>query len=180
MLLMAHPKGKSVQITDDTRSYLEKKLNKFDKHFRQEPEVHFAQGFERGQHIVEVTLHGDDILLRSQERNSDLHAAIDRVVDKLDSQLKRFKSKRIDNHRQTSALKQEAEAALREPQNDGFRPTIARRKTFKMERLTPYEAARQMELLDHGFFLFLNAETNRLAVLYRRDNGDYGLIEPEV
>jgi putative sigma-54 modulation protein len=180
MLLTAHPKSKSVHITDDTRAYLEKKLNKFHKHFRNEPQVQFTQGFERGQHIVEITLHGDDILLRSQERNGDLHAAIDRVIDRLDTQLKRFKSKRIDSHRQQSAIKAEAEAALAEVEGNGFRPHIARRKLFKMERMSPIEAARRMEMVEHGFYLFLNDETNRLAVLYRREGGDYGLIEPEV
>ncbi|MCS6775357.1 MAG: ribosome-associated translation inhibitor RaiA [Chloroherpetonaceae bacterium] len=179
MLLVSHPKSKSVHITEDTRRYLEKKLGKLEKHFHQEPEARLVQGFERGQHIVEVTLAGDGILLRSQDRNGDLHAAIDRVVDRLETQLKRFKEKRIDNHRQPSPIKQEA-AALHEPQNDGFRPVIARHKTFKMERMTPFEAIRQMELLDHGFFLFLNADTDRLAVVYRREGGDYGLIEPEI
>lgn len=179
MVLTAHPKSKTIQISEDTRNYLAKKLEKFHKHFRNEPEVQFTQGFERGLHIVEVTLHGDDIQFRSQERNGDLHAAIDRVIDKLDTQLKRFKGKRMDNHRQKSAIKVEAEAALEAPDPDAFRPHIARRKLYKMERMSPQEAARQMELLDHNFYMFLNNETNHLAVLYRRDGGDYGLIEPE-
>lgn len=182
MLVMSHPKSKSVHISDDTRSYLEKKLGKFAKHFHQEQELEarLVQGFERGQHIVEVTLQGDGLLLRSQDRNGDLHIAIDRVVDKLDTQLKRFKEKRIENHRQPSPLKQDAAAALNEVEENGFRPVIARRKAFKMDHLTPHEAARQMEMLDHTFYLFMNTETNRLAVLYRREGGDYGVIEPEV
>lgn len=180
MVLTAHPKSKTIHISDNTRNYLEKKLDKFHRHFRNEPEAQFAQGFERGLHIVEVTLQGDGIQFRSQERNGDLHAAIDRVIDKLDSQLKRFKGKRINHHRQKSAIKVEAEAALAEPDPDDFRPHIARRKLFKMERMSPQEAARHMERLDHNFYMFMNDETNRLAVLYRRENGDYGLIEPEV
>lgn len=180
MLVMSHPKGKSVHITEDTRNYLEKKLGKFQRHFHQEPEARLVQGFERGQHIIEVTLQGDGLLLRSQDRNGDLHAAIDRVVDKLDTQLRRFKEKRIDTHRQPSPIKQEAEAALNMIESDGFRPHIARRKSFKMDHMMPHEAARQMELLDHNFYLFFNEETNRLSVLYRREGGDYGLIEPEL
>src|SRR5690348_6399122 len=109
MQLNAHPKTKSVHITDDTRRYAEKKLAKLGKHFRHEPEAQFILGFERGLHVVEVTLIGDDIQLRSQERHGDLHAAVDGVVDKLEAQLKRFKGKRVEAHRRPSAIKQEAE-----------------------------------------------------------------------
>lgn len=176
-MLHLHPKSKQIQISDETRQYLEKKLSKLYKHFHREPDVQFAQGFERGQHIVEVTLNGDGVLLRSQMRNSALRAAIDGVVEKLESQWKRFKEKRVTTHRQASAIKTEAEAAL---EGDGLAAlNIVRRKTFPMQSMPPEEAARQMELLGHSFFVFRNEETNRVGVLYRRQDGDYGLIEPE-
>src|SRR5688572_27912364 len=107
MLLTAHPKNKSVHITDDTRTYLEKKLQKLQKLFRHEPEAQLTLGFESGQPIVEVTVHSAHIPIISQYLNIDLHAAIDRMIDRLDSHLKRFKTNRIDNHRQHSALKAE-------------------------------------------------------------------------
>jgi putative sigma-54 modulation protein len=173
MQLQVHPKVKTVQITDDTRQYLEKKLSKLNRHFRREPEAQFTQGFERGLHLVEVTLNGDDILLRSQERNGDLRAAIDGAIHKLETQLKRFKSKRVDGHRQPSPARSGGEGEAE------FTPRIVRRKNFPMKSMPPEEAARQMELLAHSFFVFLNEETQRVAVLYRRENGDYGLIEPE-
>lgn len=173
MQLQVHPRIKSVQISEDTRQYLEKKLGKLTRHFHREPEAQFTQGFERGQHLVEVTLNGDDILLRSQERNGDLRAAIDSAVHKLETQLVRYKSKRVDGHRQPSPLRTEIESV------EEFQPRIARRKNFPMKSMSPEEAARQMELLSHTFFVFLNDETQRVAVLYRRESGDYGLIEPE-
>jgi putative sigma-54 modulation protein len=178
MQLTMHPKTKAVQVTEETRRYLEKKLSKMNKHFRREPEAQATQDFERGLHIVEVTLTCDDVLLRSQDRNSDLRAAMDGVVAKLESQWKRFKGKRVDGHRQPSPIKTDAEAALEEAA--AFVPRIVRRKRFPMKSMSAEEAARQMELLGHDFFVFLDEETNRVGILYRRAGGDYGLIEPEL
>ena len=180
MQLHAHPKTKSVQITEDTRRYAEKKLAKLGKHFRHDPEAQFIQGFERGLYVVEVTLSGDDIQLRSQERHSDLHAAIDGVVDKLEAQLKRFKGKRVQAHRRPSAIKQDAEAAITEPDTDTFSPRIARHKAYTLKAMSAEEAAHQMELLGHTFFVFLDEDTHRIGVLYKRHGGDYGLIEPKI
>jgi len=175
-MLSAHPKTKSVHITDDTKEYLEKKLGKFARYFRHEPEVQFVQGFERGHHIAEVTLHGDSIILRSQEKHTDLRTALDHAVAKLETQLIKYKSKRIDSHRQTSAIKAETEASL--DSMPDFAPQIARRKSFTVQTMSPEDAAQQMELLGHTFFLFKNDETGKPSVLYRRESGDYGLIEP--
>src|SRR5438132_14243812 len=112
-------------------------MSKLNKHFRREPDVQFTQGFERGLHIVEVTLHGEGVLLRSQMRNSDLRTAIDGVVEKLESQWKRFKEKRVSTHRQPSAIKIEAEAAV---EGDGAEVLqIVRRKTFPMKSMPPEE-----------------------------------------
>ncbi len=181
MQLHIHSKSKTTLVTEETRRHLEKKLEKLHKHFRREPEAQYTQNFERGLNIVEITVNGDGILLRSQERHGDLRAAIDNVVEKLETQVKRFKGKRVDGHRQPSPLKAEASASLEaEGGEDGFAPQIVRRKTFPMKAMLPEEAARQMELLGHNFFVFLDEQTNRLGVLYRREGGDYGLIEPEV
>lgn len=176
MMLSAHPKSKSVHVTDDTKDYLEKKLGKFTRYFRQEPEAQFVQGFERGYHIAEITLHGEGLILRSQEKHTDLRTAIDHAVAKLETQLVKYKSKRIDAHRQTSAIKAEAEAYL--DSMPDFIPLIARRKSFTVQSMSPEDAAQRMELLGHSFFLFKNDETGKASVLYRRESGDYGLIEP--
>jgi putative sigma-54 modulation protein len=180
MQLHVYGRSKVVQVSEETRRFLEKKLERLRKYFRQEPEAQFTQDMERGLHIVEITIAGDGVLLRSQERNGDLRTAIESVVDKLENQVKRFKSKRVDTHRQPSPIKAEAEAALSEAEADeSFTPRIVRRKTFSVKPMPAEEAARQMELLGHNFFVFLNQETNRVGVLYRRQSGDYGLIEPE-
>src|SRR5437868_179157 len=134
MQLQVHPKNKSVPINDDVRRYLEKRLSRLNKLFRREPEAQVTQNFERGQHIVEITLDVDGALLRSQERHSDLPTAIDKVVDKLETQWKRFKEKRIDGHRQPSAIKTDAEVAAENAEN-GFAPVIVKRKKFAMETL---------------------------------------------
>lgn len=178
MRLHVHPKAKTVQITEDTKQYLEKRLEKVSKLFRREPEAQFTQNFERGQYIVEVTLSGEGVLLRSQERNPDLRVAIDKVVDKLDAQWKRFKQKRVDNRQhQSSAIR--GESALVSEDEPEYTPRIVRRKNFTLESMAPEDAARQMELLGHTFFVFTDETTNRVGVLYKREGGDYGLIEPD-
>lgn len=179
MQVQVHAKTRSVHITEDTRTYLEKKLSRLGKHFRHEPAALCAQSFERGQHIIEITVDGDNMTLRSQERHSDLHTAIDSVVDKLEGQLRRFKERRIDSHRQSSIVKAMAEAEL-SAEAEPFAPRIVRRKTYPMKSMPPEEAARQMELLGHSFFMFLDEETSKVGVIYRRMSGDYGLIEPEI
>ena len=176
MMLTAHPKSKSVHIAEDTKQYLEKKLGKFARYFRSEPDAQFVQGFERGHHIAEVTLHSEGLILRSQEKHTDLRTAIDHAVSKLETQLTKYRSKRIDSHRQASAIKVEAEASL-DSEGD-FSPQIVRRKEFTVEAMSPGDAAQKMELLGHTFFLFKNDETGKASVLYRRESGDYGLIEP--
>ncbi len=178
MRLHVHCKNKTILVSEDTRHYLEKKLDRLHKHFRREPEAQFTQDFERGLHIVEVTVNDDGVLLRSQERHNDLRTAIDNVVDKLETQVKRFKGKRVDIHRQPSPIK--AEAALESNSETNFAPRIVRRKTFPMKPILPEEAAQQMELLGHNFFVFLDEQTGLVGVLYKRQSGDYGLIEPEV
>ena len=179
MQLTVHPRNKTITLHENTEKYMVKKLSKLNKLFRQEPEVTVTQDFERGFHIVEITLHGDGVMLRSQERSHDLLATIDKVVDKLEIQWKRFKEKRQAGHRHPSGIKAEAEAA-NEPEEEPFFPRIVRRKEFPMKSMTPEDAAHQMELLGHSFFVFLDEESSRVAVLYRREGGDYGLIEPKV
>lgn len=183
-------KGKNLEVTDGLRAYAEKKLRKLEKYFHQIQEVQITQSIERQWHIVEVLVQGDGILLRGEERTPDMYASIDQVFEKLERQVQKFKGKRILRPREEGAHRKEqqeaAEAAATptaEPE-PGESPLetirVVRTKRFPIKPMTPEEAAMQMELLGHDFFVFANAETDQVNVVYRRREGGYGLIEPEV
>ncbi len=169
-------KSRSAGLPERARAYVDKKLARLDRYFHEIRQAEMEQRFERGQYIVEVTLIGDGITLRAQVRNSDLFAAVDSVVDKLESQITRFKEKIIEQHRKPSPIREEM------PENETEShpaPRIVRRKRYVMKPMPPEDAIRQMELVGHDFFVFQNQETGFMNVLYRRQDGDYGLIEPE-
>ena len=165
-------KNRNGSVADSLKEYAEKKVRKLSRYFHSIQDVDLVQATERGQHIVELNLMGDGVQLRSQERAKELHAAVDNAVEKMERQLKRFKSKLRHGHEKE--IPSEAEPPL-EPNW----PHIVRRKRHLMKPMAAVDAAREMELLDHDFFLFENAATGEANVLYRRRDGSYGLIEPE-
>ncbi len=186
-------KGKHMEVSDGLKAYAEKKLRKLERYFNHIQEVQITQSIERNWHVVEVLVQGDGILLRGEERTSDMYASIDQVFEKLERQLVKFKGKRTLRPREESAhiKEQLEEAAAAEQVEEGpieLEPgqspldavRVVRTKRFPVKPMSPEEAAIQMELLGHGFFVFANAETDQVNVVYRRQQGDYGLIEPEV
>ncbi|MDH7570305.1 MAG: ribosome-associated translation inhibitor RaiA [Armatimonadota bacterium] len=185
-------RGKNMEVTEDLKSYAEKKLRKLEKYFDHIHDVQIVQSIERQWHVVEVTLQGDGLLLRGEERSPDMYASIDQVLEKLERQLQKFRGRRIFHPRSTTAhLREQAEEAAStaraeeaEEAEESDSPLesirIVRTKRFPIKPMPPEEAAMQMELLGHDFFVFANAETEQVNVLYRRKEGGYGLIEPEV
>jgi putative sigma-54 modulation protein len=181
-------RGKNGAVPEALKQYAEKKVGKLERYFRSVQSAKVEQSTERGGlHIVEICLEGDGVFLRSQERCNDVYAAIDNAVNKMERQAKRFKTRVRHGHQRPGAVKEAgaekaAEAAVGADSSEAdepYRPRIARRKRFPMKPMSAEEAATQMELVDHDFFLFLNEETGETNVLYRRRDGDYGLIEPE-
>lgn len=176
-------KGKNVDVTDALQRYAEKKVQKLEKYFHSIKEAVVTQSTQRNWHIVEVTLEGDGILLRGEERSDNMYASIDQVVEKLEKQIKRFKGKLIERVHPEEPPKEHVatipppEEAVSEEVEET--PTIVRMKKVSLEPMSPDEAAAQMELLNHDFYLFLNAETDAVNLIYRRKDGNYGLIEPE-
>ena len=167
-----HIKNKSGIVADSLKEYAEKRVRKLSRYFHSIQDVDLVQATERGQHIIELNLMGDGVHLRSQERAGDLHAAVDSAVDKMERQLKRFKSRLRHGHEREAPQEEE-------PVLEPYQPLIARRKRHLMKPMPVEDAAREMELLDHDFYLFENAATGDANVLYRRRDGTYGLIEPE-
>lgn len=192
-------KGRNIEITDALRSYVEKKLAKLEKHFRDAKEANVTMSVHRGMHIVEVQLEGDGILLRSEERRgTDMYGSIDQVVEKLEGRARKFKGKRVgraieDGPKAKQLIKQQVmaeafggvepvpfhEPAPFEKDSDMDKlPMLVRLKKFEVQSMKPEEAALQMELLHHGFYVFRNSHSDSLNVVYKRQDGDYGLIVP--
>lgn len=174
-------KGKNVEVTQTLQLYAEKKIEKLDRYFHNLTEAIVTQSVQKNSHIVEVTLEGDGILLRGEERSDNMYSSIDLVVEKLEVQIKKFKGKLMERSHPSQPPKEHATEALIEAEESiaGEAPQIVRTKTFPMKPMSPDEAALQMELINHDFFIFMNSESNLINVIYIRQDGNYGLIEPE-
>ncbi|MCC2668086.1 MAG: raiA [Armatimonadetes bacterium] len=174
--------GKQVQITDREREYAERKLSRLSRYFSSARVAHVMHSVQRNWQIVEVQLDLNGTLVRAEERTPDFFASVDAVTDKLEQQVRKLKGRiknrkgRADAPMVASLLAEMGEeaAAAEEPT-----PAVVRRKQIAIKPMTADEAALQMDLLNHDFFAFLNADTEQVGVLYRRKDGDYGLLELE-
>jgi len=166
--------ARSGEISEGIREYAAKKLKKLERLLPRMESVQITEAKERAWYIVEITLVADGLLVRSQERGGDMRSAIDLVVDKLERQIKKYRDKMNDRfrHHEIEAVAVESESA------EEAAGRIVRSKRFEMKPMTPDEAAAEMELLGHDFYVFVNSETEAVNVLYRRRDGNYGLIEP--
>ncbi|MDN5331213.1 MAG: putative sigma-54 modulation protein [Tepidanaerobacteraceae bacterium] len=173
--------GKNIEVTPALREYAEKKIGKLSRHFNYlnndnlEAQVTFH--VEKGRHIVEVTIPVNDIILRGEEETQDMYSSIDLVVEKLERQIEKFKT------RLTKALRRESqkESGLTlDEQAEDEELKVVKVKRFAVKPMNVDEAVLQMNLLGHNFFVFTNAETDEINVVYRRKDGNYGLIVPEM
>ena len=173
-------------VSKNDREYAAKKLGRLDRYFHQAHKVELVHR-EVGQgHRIEITVFADGCTVTGEEHDENLHAAIDKVSDKLETRLRKLKGRIIDSYRRKGgaipeALAQEEaeEQALAAAAASNHRFRIKERKSFLLKPMTPDEAALQMEMVDHPFFVFGNEDTGLFAVLYRRKDEGYGLIEPE-
>ena len=168
--------GKGMEVSDSLKARVEKKLNKLDRYFREEAEatVRFKQQ-KGGRNIVEITIAVGGVILRAEECSNDMYLSIDRAVDKLESQIRRHRTK-LDKRLRTAELEPMTETPAYEEQSYD----IVRVKKFSVKPMAVEDAITQMELLGHDFFLFLNEATDTMNVLYRRHDGSYGLLQPEM
>lgn len=175
-------RGQRVQVTEALRDYTEKKLSRLEKYF--EPsitsEVNVTLTVTKGQHIVEVTIPFSGIILRAEEKSEDMYASIDLVVDKLERQIRKHKTKVNRQIRQASGSKAifrdtNTAVSVADEEDDDFE--LVRTKRFTLKPMDVEEAILQMNLVGHTFFVFSNAETKSVNVVYKRSDGKYGLIE---
>ncbi|MDQ7821146.1 MAG: ribosome-associated translation inhibitor RaiA [Armatimonadota bacterium] len=178
--------GKHLQVTPALRDYAEQKVGRIARYLDHVAEAQVVLSVERRRglgraQVAEVTIRGDGLLLRGEEASADMYASLDQVVDKLRRQIERYRSRlilkrRLDESRRRGRQRAAAETGLRRVP---AAPQIVRVKRFAMKPMTPEDAALQMELLGHDFFVFRNASTGEVNVVYRRREGGYGVIEPE-
>lgn len=174
--------GKNIEVTDRLREYVEKKLNRLDRYLpniteaRVELSTESARSAEHRQ-VAQLTLRAKKKILRSEERTDDIFTSIDAMVSKMYRQIARYKGKRQDKGRGIEELLPEEFYDEYEEEEESPR-RIVRIKRFDMAPMDEEEAVEQMELLGHDFFVFYNANDDGINVLYRRRDGDYGLIQP--
>ncbi len=176
-------RGKNVEATPALVEYAQKKLGKLEKHFDKSTDAQVVLSVIREEHIVEVTLNLNGLILRGEESTGDMYASIDMVVDKLERQVKKYKTRMNKSLRQRgvriiSEMHAAAEAEER-MEDHAHAPEVVKTKRFSLKPMTVEEAILQMDLLGHNFFVFGNADSNVINVVYRRKDGNYGLIEPE-
>jgi len=174
--------GKNIKLMPTVRHYIERKLGKLSRHLLniRESKVEVSEEKTKSpqqRFVVQVTIDSGGILLRGEERGENLFAAIDKVASIMDRQIEHYKGKLYDKGRGSSLARSEfsPEIETAEPAQK-----VTKIKRFTVKPMSVAEAIDQMELLGHNFFLFLNAATEELNLLYRRKDGNYGLIEPEL
>ncbi|HLS34652.1 MAG TPA: ribosome-associated translation inhibitor RaiA [Bacillota bacterium] len=180
-------RGNNVEVTDAIREYVIKKLSRIEKYFDTTPtsDVHVRISVFNNDQRIEVTIPMPNLLLRAEDTHEDLYAATDLVVDKLERQIRKHKTKVNRKFRQEGAPKHifaELEQKARERREEEEAEDeieIVRTKRFNLKPMDSEEAVLQMDMLDHSFFVFTNADTGKTNVVYRRRDGRYGLIEPE-
>ena len=172
--------GKNLEISEYLRDLTERKVAKLERYFPQDTEAQVTLSVERNRHIVEVTIPFDGGIIRGEEVTGDMYASIDNVLDKLEKQIIRHRTRLEKSLRQGAFRYDEPlfsgsydDVEEEEPKR------IVRVKRFNIKPMSEEEAMLQLEMLGHSFYVFINAETNDMNVLYKRKDGNYGLIEPE-
>lgn len=171
--------GKNIDVTDALRDTVMKKISKLNRYFNPEVEAQATLSVQKNHHIIEVTIPFDGVILRGEEATDDMYTSIDKVLDKLEKQISKHKT-RIERKLRENSLKAVDFPAIEPYEEDEvYNPSIVRTKRFAMKPMPIDEAVLQMDLLGHSFFVFQNSETEEVNVVYKRKDGRYGLIEPE-
>ncbi len=187
-------KGRNMEVNDRLREYVEKKIGKMNKFLPDAQEIRVELAEEKSRkaserEVVQVTIHSNGSLLRAEVRSGDIYSAVDAVAEKLQVQIQRYKGKRrrkLERAQVHAAEVQELESigvatsTVVEEEETFFEGQIVRRKRIAMVPMSEDEAVDQMELLGHDFFVFFNAREAAINVLYRRTDGNFGLLQPEL
>ena len=170
--------GKNIDVTPGLREAVESKLGKLERYFTPNTEIHVTLSVQKVHQKIEVTIPVKGGLVRSEQESSDMYVSIDLVEEVIERQLRKYKNKLVAREQEGGNFKQEF-FEEDDKIEDAGEIKIVRTKKFGFKPMYPEDACVQMELLGHDFYVFCNAESDEVNVVYRRKNGTFGLIEPE-
>lgn len=169
--------GKNLEVTEALKGVVEKKISKLDKYFDEKISSTITLSVEKNLQKIEVLIPFNNVVLRAEEKDIDMYTAIDLVIDKLEGQIRKQKTK-LQRRQHDSSLRFNNIKDY-ENYNEDNEPKIVKTKRFAIKPMNEEEAVLQMELLGHDFFVFRNGDTEEVNVVYKRKDGNYGLIEQE-
>ena len=170
--------GKNIEITQGLKDTIERKLGKLERYFTPDTEIIVTLSVEKDRQKIEVTIPVKGDIIRSEQESTDMYVSIDLVEEVIERQLRKYKNKLVAKHQAGGSFNQtfvESEDEVA----DSNEIRIVRTKRFGIKPMFPEDACMQMDLLGHNFFVFSNAETEEINVVYKRKDGSFGLIEPE-
>ena len=168
---------KNLDSSDNLRSYVSDKLDRFDKYLYNPAEASVVLSVEKFRHIAEINISGDRLNINGKEETEDMYSAIDMVLDKLESQIKKNKEK-IRERRTGSKFREKGDSSIETLMGEDDSERQVKIKNIEYKPMDVDEAVMQMDLVDDNFLVFSNSRTDRINVLYRRKDGHYGLIQP--
>jgi len=168
--------GRNIELTDGLKGAVEDKLGKLEKYFNPDTDIFVTLSVEKERQKIEVTIPVKGNIIRSEQVSNDMYVSIDLVEEVIERQLKKYKKKIISKQQNATSFKKEF-IEKETDADDEIR--IIRTKKFDRKPMYPEDACVQMELLGHDFFVFCNAETEQVNVVYKRKGNTYGLMEPE-
>ncbi|MCR5007432.1 putative sigma-54 modulation protein [Oribacterium sp. KHPX15] len=169
--------GRNINVSDGMKDQIDRKLGKLSKFFKEDTICNVTLSTEKNMYKVEVTIPVKDGVIRAEETTSDKFQSLDLVVDIIERQIRKYRTKLLNRHQAAADF---SDAFNEEPDDTNEEEiNIVRTKHFDLKPMTPEEACLQMELVGHAFFVFQNGDTGNVAVVYKRKGNSYGLIEPE-
>ena len=172
--------GKQMDLTSGIKGAIEEKIGRLDYYLHPETEVKVTVRAKKARHTIEVTVIPiSGPIIRAEDSEENLYAAIDIVYDKLNKQLRKYKNRLQDRHQSNESIRFDNVDLYNEDEveDENLDIIIKRNKKFDMKPMSPEEAVLQMELIEHNFYMFRNIDTDEIAVVYKRENGGYGMIE---
>lgn len=168
--------GKNLDVTEGLKTAVQDKLGKLERYFTPNTEVHVTLSVEKERQKIEVTIPVKGNIIRSEQTSNDMYVSIDLVEEVIERQLRKYKNKIVDKKQEGGNFQK---AFIEKDYDEDEEVKIIRTKRFGIKPMYPEDACVQMELLGHDFFVFINAETDQVNVVYKRKGDTYGLIEPE-
>jgi putative sigma-54 modulation protein len=170
--------GKNIEVTEGLKTAVYEKIGKLERYFTPDTEIHVTMSVEKERQKIEVTIPMKGSMVRAEQTSNDMYVSIDLVEEIIERQLRKYKNKLIEQKQAAANLNKEfMDDEVFEDEEDTIK--IYRTKKFAIKPMDPEEACVQMELLGHNFFVYRNAETDEVNVVYKRKGNTYGLIEPE-